>query len=907
MKVLRKKTMRGPNYWSNYWHNIIVATLDIGELEGKPTNKIEGFPARLEKMIPTMFSHQCSEKHEGGFFERVREGTWMAHVIEHIILELQFMAGMECGFGRTRSAGKKGLYTVAFEYEIPEAGDYALDAAIRIADAIINDRPYDINADIQKLKHIKSRKGLGVSTLAIIEEAKKRHIPFRRINNDSFIILGYGKNQRRIKASMTCATSVIGVDTACDKDQTKRQLEMGHIPVPQGEVVFDEEELKETIAFLGFPIVIKPIDGNQGKGITTNITTEEQAIAALANAKKFSERVIAERYVDGKDYRLLLVNHKLIAAAQRTPAMVVGDGRSSIQQLIDHENKDARRGEGHEKVLTTIKVDQITSDILTARGFTLDSILPIGEILFLKDTANLSTGGTSTDVTDLVHPDNIFMAERISRMVNLDVCGIDVIAQDIEKPITAETGAIIEVNACPGLRMHLSPFKGLPRNVAAPIVEMLFPDGKTSRIPIIAVTGTNGKTTTTRLTTHIAKTAGKIVGYTTTDGIYIDGRQIVKGDCTGYASTETILTDPMVDFAVLECARGGILRTGLGFDACDISIVTNVSEDHLGLDDIETLREMARVKSVVAESTAHNGYSILNAEDDLVYYMGDYLNCNTALFAMDPENERIKYHCRNDGLAAVIENDYLTICKGKWKTRICKVSEIPLTFSGKAECMIKNILPAVLAATIQNFSVEVIRKALMTFVPSPELTPGRFNIFNFGDFNIMVDYAHNQGGMRELKKFLAGTEATKKIGIVTAAGDRRTEDIKQMGIIAAEIFDEIIIRHDKDMRGRTREEMSALLIEGIHSVNPQLPVAVISDEHEALRHAASVAQPGNFITSLTESVCETIDFIRELKNEIESGAGQEKLNGKEKLNGHHTDKTIENGIRHHHKLKAEKV
>ncbi|MEW6468395.1 MAG: cyanophycin synthetase [Bacteroidota bacterium] len=869
MKILDIKTMRGPNYWSSYWHNLIVVKIDIKKLENFPTNKINGFPQRLEALMPSLFSHRCSEKHEGGFFERVREGTWMAHVIEHITLELQWLAGMECGFGRTRSADEKGVYYIAFSYEIVDAGYYAIDAAIRIAEHLVANQPYDISADIQELKTIKSRRALGVSTQAIIEEARNRSIPVRRMNRDSLIVLGQGKRQKRIQASMTCSTSALGVDTACDKEETKRLLERAYIPVPAGRVVSTEEELIPALKALSFPLVIKPIDGNQGKGITTNIKNKEQALAALATALTFSKDAIVEQFISGTDYRLLVVNYKLVSAAQRTPAMVIGDGFSAIKDLIEQANNDPRRGDGHEKVLTKIKVDHVTAGILAERGFTLDTVLPIGEILFLKDTANLSTGGTSTDVTDIVHPDNVFMAERIARLVNLDICGIDIVAKDIRQPIQADNGAVIEVNACPGLRMHLSPAKGLPRNVAEPIVEMLYPRGSESRIPLVAVTGTNGKTTTTRLTAHIAKTAGHTVGFTTTDGIYIDGKAICYGDCTGEQSTETVLTEPLVDFAVLECARGGIIRSGLGFDHCDISIITNVTADHLGLDDINTLEDMARVKKVVADSTFRDGYSILNAEDDLVYEMGDDLECNIALFALDPRNERVKRHCARGGLAAVIEKDQITICKGEWKIRICRIADVPLSFSGASECMIRNILPAVLVGIIRNFRIEDIRKALFSFVPSPEMTPGRMNIFSFRNFDVMIDYAHNPGGFAELKKFLDKMQRPK-VGIITAPGDRRDEDIQQVGSLAAQIFDEIIIRHDEDLRGRTAENISELLLKGIRSIYPETPVRIVPREKDALRDAMIHAQPGAIIVTLTEAVREAIDFVSRAKAKEEA-------------------------------------
>jgi cyanophycin synthetase len=554
--------------------------------------------------------------------------------------------------------------------------------------------------------------------------------------------------------------------------------------------------------------------------------------------------------------------------------MVMGDGVLTVQQLIDQTNSDPNRGEGHENILTAIKVDEITLNLLSKKNVTLNSVLPIGEILFLKDTANLSSGGTSRDVTDLVHPYNVFLAERAARILNLDICGIDVVAKDINVPLTREIGGIVEVNACPGLRMHLNPSKGIARNVAESIINMMFPEPEKSHVPLVAITGTNGKTTTTRLIAHMAKHVGHRVGYTTTDGIYIDGYEIHHGDCTGPVSAEAVLLDPTVDFAVLECARGGILRSGLGFDECDISIVTNITEDHLGLKDIHTLEEMAKVKSVVARSAKKSGFAILNADDDLVYEMRKEVDATVVLFSMEENNPRVEKHCENGGTAAFIEKGYVVVSKGKWKTRIEKVIQIPLSLNGRAECMIKNILPAVLAATLSNISVENIREALKTFIPSAEQTPGRMNIFKFKNFEVMVDYAHNTDGFVQLKNFMDKTQAAVKVGIVTVAGDRRDEDILTMGRLSAQMFDEIIIRHDHDMRGRTQENMTKLLTQGIYEVSKFIPIKVISEELDALAYCVENAKPHSFIVDCTDAVKESTAFLAK-KLEEEQNANNE--------------------------------
>lgn len=879
MKILEIRALKGPNYWSVNRHNLIVMKLDIGEMEQFPSNTIQGFSERIEALLPSLFGHRCSKGYEGGFFERVKEGTWMGHIIEHIALEIQFLAGMDCGFGRTRSTGEEGIYNVVFTYEIEEAGKYAAEAAVEIAEKLISGEEQNIQPVIEKLRSIKNRRGFGPSTQSIINEAKKKNIPVRSMNKGSLVMLGQGANQKLIRASMTSETSCWGVETACDKEDTKNILAQFQLPVPHGKVISSEEELQEAIAETGFPLVVKPINGNHGRGITTNVQNNEQALQAFKEAQAVSPDVILEKYIEGDDYRLLLINYKLVAVAKRTPAMVMGDGISTIQQLIDQTNADPNRGDGHEKCLTTIKIDALTENILREKKLKLSDVLPIGEILFLKDTANLSTGGTSTDVTDSVHPENIFMAERVAKIMKLDICGIDVVAKDISIPLTQNNnGGIVEVNACPGFRMHLNPSKGLARNVAEPVIDMLFPNGKTSRIPIVAVTGTNGKTTTTRLTAHMAKTAGHNVGYTTTDGIYIKDYMIESGDCTGYKSASTILSDPTVDFAVLECARGGLLKMGLGFDRCDISIITNVSEDHLGLKGIQTLEEMAYVKSIVARSTFDHGYAILNAEDDLVYDMKNELTCNIALFSVDPNNSRIREHCASGGLAATIENKYLTVCKGEWKIRVGKIDSIPLSFDGKAQCMIKNILAATLAAIVQDFKLDDIRKALQTFIPSPEQTPGRMNIFKFRDFSFMIDYAHNTGGFEELKYFMDRTHASHKVGIITGVGDRRDQDILNLGTLSAQMFNEIVIRHDKDMRGRSEEDMTRLLVEGIQKESRNIKITVISDEMEAIQHCIDTAKKGSFIVLCTDAIKRSTELVKEkLEGEKEANKILDKL------------------------------
>jgi cyanophycin synthetase len=841
--------------------------LDLEDLEEKPTNVIPGFGDRLEKMFPTMFSHRCSETFEGGFFYRVKEGTWMGHVIEHIALEIQTLAGMDTGFGRTRTTGEKGKYHVVFSYMEEKVGIYAAKAAVRIAQALVNGEEYDLEDDLQNMREIREDERLGPSTGSIVDEAVSRGIPYMRLNKHSLVMLGHGVNQTRIQATVSSTTSNIAVEIACDKEETKNLLDAASIPIPRGRIIYDEEELESAVKSIGYPIVLKPVNGNHGRGITTNVRNWDDAIVAMIAAKKVSRAVICEKFVTGFDYRLLVINYKLIAAAKRTPAAITGDGVHTVKELIDSVNSDPRRGYGHEKVLTAIKVDDMTMQLLHEKNLSLESVVPKDEILYLKTTANLSTGGTATDITDLVHPYNVFMAERIARIIGLDICGIDIMAPDLTTPLNENGGAVLEVNAGPGFRMHIAPTEGLARNVAEPVVDMLYPPGKSSRIPIIAVTGTNGKTTTTRLIAHMVKTMGYKVGFTTTDGIYIQNRMLERGDCTGPKSAEFVLRDPTVDFAVLECARGGILRAGLGFHNCDIGIVTNIAEDHLGLKDINTIEDMARVKAVVPESVLPDGYAILNADDDLVFNMSKSLECKICLFSLDATNPRILKHCEDGGLAAVVEDGYITICKGTWKIRVDKVVNIPLTFSGKAIFMIQNILPAVLAGFVRNFKIEDMRIALETFIPSPTQTPGRMNLFQFKNFQVMVDYAHNSAGFAAIGKFLEKITAKPKVGIIAGVGDRRDSDIISLGKLAANMFDEIIIRQDKNLRGRTDQEIIDFMLQGVHSVDMNKKVKVIPTESEAIAFAIKNAKKGSFITICSDVVPDALDAIMKFKEE----------------------------------------
>ncbi|MFT4058082.1 MAG: cyanophycin synthetase [Legionella sp.] len=853
MKILKTQVLRGPNYWSNYRKHLIVMKLDLGIYEELPTNLLGNFNQRLLGYLPSLYSHRCSEGVEGGLKIRLEEGTWLGHVIEHVALELQCLAGIDCGFGRTYGTKEYGIYYVIFAYKTANAGLYAGEAAVKFITALAEGNDYPIQEKIAHLKEIYKKESLGPSTQAIVDEAIRRKIPYTCLHDSSLITLGHGCNQKKIWAAVTSKTSSIAVDIASDKELTKQILSTHCLPTPKGLTVKTKEELTKAIEELGFPLVIKPLNGNHGKGVTTNITTSQKALFGFEQAQKISANMIIERYITGNDYRFLVINYKVVAVAKRTPAMIVGDGISSIEELIQQANQDPNRGEAHEKILTTIKIDDSTFSILRQNNLNLASVLSLGQVLYLKEAANLSSGGTATDVTDEVHPLNLFLAERAARLIGLDICGIDVVAKDIRQPLGEHHGAIIEVNAGPGLRMHLAPNEGQPRNVAEPLMNMLYPSAAAARIPLIAVTGTNGKTTVVRLISYIARHVGYTTGATTTEGIYINNKMIIEGDCSGPASAEMVLQSPEVDFAVLECARGGILRSGLGFDECNISVITNISEDHLGLEDIHTIEDLADVKSVVARSTNKSGYSILNADDNLTYSIKKDLECNIALFSMF-ESPRIRKHCDGGGLAAYIADGQVMIRRGDERYCLCRVNDVPISFQGAATCMILNMLSAVLAAVISNFSYDKIKEALHQFQPTPENLPGRMNLFRFPQCDVMIDYAHNEGALCEIKNYLETIECETKIGIIGVPGDRRDEDIEKLGYHSASMFDEIIIRHDKDGRGRNNTNITQHLCAGIARSGFKPAVKIISDEINAIECVLERSHSDTFVFCAVEDV-----------------------------------------------------
>jgi cyanophycin synthetase len=866
MKILKVQTLRGPNYWSIRRKNLIVMRLDLEELGDRPSNLVPGFYEGLVKALPSLEEHFCSPGCRGGFLMRVREGTMMGHIIEHVALELQELTGMHAGFGRTRETNTHGVYNVVYEYQNEQAGRYAGRAAVRLCQSIVDTGVYareELEADLRDLQELRADAALGPSTEAIVKEAESRGIPWFELGARSLIQLGYGIHQKRTQATLSDRTGILAVELASDKEGTKRILHNAGVPVPRGTVINYLDELEDAIEAVGsYPIVIKPLDGNHGRGITIDINTWEAAEAAYDAAKEVSKSVIVERYYRGRDHRVLVVNGKLIAVAERVPAHVIGDGQHAIAELVEITNRDPHRGDGHENVMTRIEVDRSSLQLLEKQGYTLDTVLPDQEICYLKATANLSTGGTAIDRTDEIHPENIWLAERVVKIIGLDIAGIDVVTPDISRPLREVDGVIVEVNAAPGFRMHVCPSQGIPRNVAEPVIDMLFPPGLSYRVPIVAITGTNGKTTTTRLIAHIFKQTGQMVGYTTTDGTYIGDYLVEPGDNTGPQSAQLILQDPTVELAVLESARGGILRSGLAFSACDVGVVLNVAADHLGIGDIDTIEQMAKLKSVVAEAVMPNGYAILNADDPLVSDMAERVKAQIAYFSMQPDNPIVRAHTQQGGLAAVYENGYLSILKGDWTLRIDQAVNVPLTLAGRAPFMIANALAASLAAFAQGVRIEDIRAALATFQASTQQTPGRMNLINLGKFHALVDYAHNPHSYEALGGFVKNWPG-ERVGVVGGPGDRRDEDFVTLGKLSASTFDRIIVKEDDDNRGRPRGDAARLISQGIESVKPDARYEVILDETRAINTALDTASLNGLVVILPESVKRALSLIEE--------------------------------------------
>ena len=854
LRVTRIRALRGPNYWR--LAPVIAGDVHQGSLEKVTTTDVPGFTERLTSAIPSLEAHKCTRGHFGGFIERLIEGTHFPHVLEHVALELQTLIGNDVSFGRVVPSGDEGVWWLIFAYEEEQVGLQAMRDAVTIVRACITGEQIDVRAITDELLALYESSRLGPSTGAIVEEARRRGIPVRRLNNYSLVQLGLGRNLHRIQATLTDSTSAIGVEIAQDKDDTKRVLENIGLPVPKGDVARTVERALEIADEIGYPVILKPLAANHGRGISGRLNDEEGLREAWKQSSAYGSRIVIEQFAEGRDHRVLVVNKKVVAAAERVPANVVGDGRRTIAELIEEANLDPRRGVGHTKILTKIPTDERAVEHLARNGRTMKTVPAEGEIVTLAATANLSTGGTSIDRTDEMHPDNVTACEMAAGVIGLDIAGIDILTPDISVPFRENNSVIIEVNAGPGIRMHTHPAEGRARNVAAPIIEMLYPPGVDATIPVIAVTGTNGKTTTVRLIAHLFRVSENVVGFTTTDGTYLGNRLVIEGDMTGPFSANIILSNPTVDIAVLETARGGILRAGLGYDECDVGVVLNVSADHLGLRGIQTIEQLADVKSVVAAVVKREGHAVLNADDPLVYAMRDRSMGDIVLFSTKPEGESAEFelHLSRNGIGARIEKDTFVIRRGRLRIPIASVREVPLTLGGAARFQYENILAAIATAYVQGMRYDDIRAGLLSFFPSPSLTPGRLNLMRVGKGRVLVDYAHNAAAIAGLMDFVYNLDAARRIGIITAPGDRRDEDLREVGRLSAKL-DRVIVREDKYRRGREPGEISQLIIEGLKEngmIDSQ--IEIIYNETEGLAHALTQMEDNDLVFVLADEV-----------------------------------------------------
>ena len=882
LRILERRIYRGPNIWS--YRRAIRLLVDLGSLEAWPSDRLPGFTDALVELLPGLRDHACSRGHAGGFVERLEEGTWLGHVAEHVALALQARSGADTRRGKTRGAGQAGRYHVVFDYEDERVGLEAAALAVRIVNHLVRAEPdFDPDLAIDDLLRYATRVGFGPSTRALLDEAESRRIPWIRLDpNSSLVQLGWGVHQRRIQATVTSATSAIAVDIAKDKSLTARLLRDAGMPVPASEVVRTESGAVDAAAEIGHPVVVKPLDGNHGRGVTIDLSDEADIRSAFGVAAAASRggRVLVERLVDGFDHRLLVVNGRLVAASRRMPASVVGDGCSTVAELVERVNLDPRRGIGHEGTLTRIELDETTEAVLARQGLTVDAVPSDGDVVLLARTANLSTGGIAIDVTDSVHPDNAELAREAALVVGLDVAGIDIVAPCLDAPIVEAGGAIVEVNAGPGFRMHTAPSHGDAQYVARAVMDELFPPGMPSRIPVVAVTGTNGKTTVTRMIAHLLRSLGHTVGLTSTDGIYVNDRMILKADASGPKSARTVLRHPAVEAAVLEVARGGILREGLGYDRNDVAVVLNVQADHLGLAGIETIEQLADVKQVIVEAVPRDGVAVLNADDPLVVGMARACLGDVTWFSEGPTNEVVVDHCERGGRAVVLDDvegvETIVLRDGRRWLPIVDVRSLPSTFGGAARMNVLNAMAAAGAALACGAHLADVRRGLRTFSTSFELAPGRLNIRDVRGVTVVVDYGHNPAAMRAMGEFVerysqqlesSRRPVPRRIGVIGTAGDRRDEDLCNLGAIAATYFDHIVVREDGSLRGRAPGE-TALHIRGgveaaIRAGARCRSVETVLDEVASVQSALAVTKPGDLVVAFVESTAAVWDAISE--------------------------------------------
>ncbi|MEC4768724.1 cyanophycin synthetase [Halomonas sp. CUBES01] len=861
MNILDHRALRGPNYYSRY--PAIYMRLDIGELEERPSDLVPGIVERLTTLLPTLQEHRCSLGRPGGFLERLERGTWAGHVVEHVAIELENLIGFSVGYGKTVDSYETGIYNVVYRYRDEACGLAAGVESVGLVERLFRDAEIDVPDILERLKQVRDAHMLGPSTAAIVAAATRRGIPHVRLSEEnSYIQLGHGHRQQRIQATVTGHTDLIGYGIADDKEWTKQVLGDAGIPVPQGWVCGSFDAALDAARTIGYPVAVKPIIGNHGRGVSTNIEDDQALSDAFDIAAHHNASVIVEQYIRGEDHRLLVIDGKLVAAARRRPAHVMGDGAATLQALVDAENNDVRRGVGHENLLTQIQLDDQSLRLIGQQNLTLQSVIPAGDIVYLKPTANLSTGGTATDVTDDVHPEVRYAAERIARLVGLDIIGIDLLAETLTKPLEEQSAAVVEVNAGPGFRMHLSPTHGEGRDVGRPVIDMLFPDSETTgRIPIAAVTGTNGKTTTVRLLSHLLRQAGRNVGMACTGAIEIDNHVIMRGDYSGPQAAAIVLREPTVECAVLEVARGGIMRRGLGFDECDVGVLLNIASDHLGEHDIHTLDELARCKTVVIDAVRQGGTAVLNADDPRVLEGQEWARGDIIFFTLDPNSRPVRQHVRDQGVAFTLHNERIVMRQGHVEAEVIPVVDVPITFEGHARFNVANALAASAAAYALGLSIADIQMGLQTFHPTPGQNPGRTNLIDADGMKVLIDYGHNVPALEALSELVGCIPARRRISVASAPGNRRDEDLFTLGTLLARMHDVVFI-YETDARGRTPGDAARLLREGAESVPGDCRVEVIMEEQQAVERAFEEASEGDLLVLLIDDVDSAIERIR---------------------------------------------
>lgn len=846
---------RGRNIYSH--RPVMKMIVDIGKYAEIPTNRIDGFNEKLLRAFPGLKTNCCGLGYEGGFVERLKTGTYLAHVLEHVILEMQYMLGCDVSYGKTRLLKEPSLYYLVYEYKNEVCGLECGKAGAFILNCFLNGENIETEEFLTYLKKVSQSADLGPSTSAIVNEAEKRNIPVTRIGHDSLVRLGCGRNSRIIESTLTDATSCISADISSNKQLTKSLLDEYKIPVPYGRVVYSEISAVMAAKQIGMPVVIKPFDSNQGKGVHLNLTTEKEIKKAFKEASKFSSGIIVEKYVEGRDFRILVVGGKVRAVSERLPARVTGDGIHTIRELVDIVNMDENRGDEHEKPLTKIKLDTIAVSLLSKNNMSAETVPKQGEVISLRENANLSTGGVAIDCTDKIHPENAELAVRAARAIGLDIAGIDVVARDISKSILETGGAVVEVNTAPGIRMHLYPSAGKPRNVAKDIVDLLFPDEESCKFPIVSVTGTNGKTTTVRIIQHVLSLTGKTVGMTSTSGTFVGSKCICKGDNSGPVSAKSLLSNRQIDAAVLETARGGIVRGGLGYDLADVGVITNITGDHMGLDGVETIEDLAFVKSLVGEAVKKDGAAVLNAGDKMTPYVLSRIKAKPVLFYKDIEsgNEFKNLDC----IRVFNDNGIIKVQDGSSQFSVLPVSAVPITLGGLIECNVENCLAAVSALYALHVPVETIAKGLKTFSENS----GRFSIFELNGVHVMLDYGHNPAGYEQVIKVCKSLGHSRLVGIIGMPGDRLDKDIKSVGRQCAGAFDKIYIKEDKDLRNRKKGEVAHLFYDSItESGFSGSEVTIIEDEMEALKAAAADANGGDLIVVFYEKMEPLDEFLK---------------------------------------------